>query len=71
MRVAEQEDCRLFIGTFRGEIVPIHLKSISYTLERRLQHLAAVIADGREETVVIGRQDQHFLAWHRECLDGY
>ena len=71
MRVAEQEDCRLFIGTFRGEIGPIHLKSISYPLESRLQHLTTIVADRREETVVIWRQDQHFLTRHRECLDGY
>ena len=71
MRVAEQEDCRLFIGTFSDEIVPIHLKSISYPPKSRLQHLTTIIADGRKEAVIIGRQDQHFLTRHRECLDGY
>ena len=71
MRVAEQKDCCLLIGAFSGEIVPIYLKSISNPFESRLQHLTSIVADRREETVVIGRQDQHFLTRHRECLDGY
>ena len=77
VRVAEQEDGRLLVGTFRLEVGPVdrEYRGCGGTGVRRyetgLQHLAAVVADGGEEAVVVGRQDEHLLAGHRQRLDGH
>ena len=69
MRVAEQEDGGLFVSALRLEIDEIDLEGIVHTPQSRLQHLAAIVLDTGEETVIGRRQDQYFLARHRQGLN--
>ena len=71
MRIAKQENGSLLIGTLGLKVLPVHLKGIAYALQCGFKHLAAVVTDRREETIVIGRQNQHFFTWHSEGLDSH
>ena len=43
MRIAEQEERRLLVCALRLEVLPIHLKSISHSLQRTFEHLTTVV----------------------------
>ena len=43
MRIAEQEERRLLVCAFRLKVLPIHLKSVSHSLQRTFEHLTTVV----------------------------
>ena len=75
--VAEQEDSALLVCTFFFEICPVHFETIGVTLcvviqlQHTFKHLAPIVLDAGEETVVVGRQDENLLARHSERLDSH
>ena len=72
MRVTEQEQGGLLVGTLRFEIIPVNLEMVvAGQPQHTLRHLAAIVADAREEAVVVGRQYDHLLARHRQRLDSH
>ena len=45
VRVTEQEECGLLIGTLCLEIIKIHFEAIANNLQRRFQYLATIVLD--------------------------
>ena len=70
VRIAEQEYGAFLVGTALLEVVPVHFEAVAVQPQHTLGHLAAVVAHAAEEAVVVGRQDEHALAGHRQGLDG-
>ena len=70
VRIAEQEDGRLLVGTLLLKVVPVDLEAaaVAVVLQHALKDFATVVADTGEEAVVVGREDQHPLAGHGQCL---
>ena len=66
--IAEYEERGLIVGTqfFKGS--PVDERAAVH-VQWQFQHFAAVVADGREETVERRRLQQHTLAGHGERLD--
>ena len=52
VRVAEQEDGRLLVGAFAFEVVEVDAVGVALGHQFILEYLAALVADGGEETVV-------------------
>ena len=70
--VAEQEEGGLRVGALGFEIGPVDFEAVvAGKPQHTFKRLAAVVADGGEEAVVVGREDEHPFARHRERLDGY
>ena len=82
MRVTQHEGGSLLVSTALLEVLPIDLEAACNRLlvgvtgiaaaepQHTLEDLTAVVANGGEEAVVVGRQHEHLLAGHGERLDG-
>ena len=72
MGVAEQEDGGLLVSTACLEVLPVYLKAIIAATESQhtLADLAAVVADGGEEAVVVRTEDDDLFTGHRQGFDG-
>ena len=70
MRITEQEHRRLLVGALTLKVIEVDAVGVAFPHKLVLKHLAALVADGREEAVVGRRLQQHFLAGQRKRLDG-
>ena len=73
MGITKKKDGGLLVCTSLLKVFPVYLKNqflcVAAWSQHTLRHFTTVISDRREETIIVRRENKHFLSGHGQSLD--